>query len=97
MSWRRSARSLRRSGCERRQGALGLVELLAATTEKLALGGPTSLETLAARAGLDDNELRFLLIQEIERRRANGGTKLYPSEPTSDDLGRPNPRSQAGS
>lgn len=31
--------------------------------------GPTSLETLAVRAGLDPEELRVLLEREVERRR----------------------------
>lgn len=35
--------------------------------------GPTKLEILAARAGLDDEELRLLLEREVQRRRREVG------------------------
>lgn len=39
---------------------------------------PTRLEVLATRMGIDDEELRALLLQEVERRR----TELAKHEPT---------------
>jgi hypothetical protein len=41
---------------------------------------PTSLETLAVRAGMSDDELRLLLIQEIERRRSRDPIVTQTSE-----------------
>jgi hypothetical protein len=47
---------------------VGLAELLDAAVSKLS-GAAVRARGLARRAGLDDEQLRLLLVTEIERRR----------------------------